>query len=73
MLNYDDYVDIRIIKVKDEFGNFCHWESEVKFSNNSYSSGCTSPTYYGVIDEALEQIRDVAQYWTIDDSNERSI
>lgn len=73
MLDYSDYVTIKIIKVKDELGNFLHWESDTQFSDNSYSASCSGPTYYGVIDEALDYIRDVAQYWSSSDSNEKGM
>lgn len=69
MLQYSDYVTIKVIKIKDEWGNFSHWESETQFSDNSYECGATSPTYYGAIDESLDYIREVAQFWTADDSN----
>ena len=69
MLEYSDYVTIKIIKVKDELGQFSHWESETKFSDNMYGAEITGPTFYGVIDEALDYIKDVAQYWTSDDAN----
>lgn len=69
MLDYDDYVTIKIIKVKDEVGEFTHWEHEVQFSENYYSSGGTSPDFYGVVDMALDQIRETAQFWTSDDAN----
>lgn len=69
MLDYSDNVTIKITKVKDEFGKFTHWEADVSFSNNSFEMGGTSPDYFGVVDMALDHIRDVAQYWTIDDAN----
>ena len=73
MLDYSDYVTIKIIKVKDELGNFLHWESDTQFCDNSYAAFCSGPTYYGVIDESLDYIRDVAQYWSSSDSNEKSM
>lgn len=71
MLDYDDFVTIKITKVRDEFGKFTHWESDTKFNNEWYAGGSTGPTFYSAVDSSLEYIRDVAQYWTIDDSNER--
>jgi hypothetical protein len=72
MLDYDDNVTIKIIKVKDKITNeFSHWESEVEFSGNGYGSMCTGPTFYGVLDEAIDYMREVAQYWMSDDSNVR--
>lgn len=72
MLDYDDTVTIKIIKVKDKITNeFSHWESEVEFSDNSYGSMCTGPTFYGVLDEAIDYMREVSQYWMSDDSNVR--
>ena len=71
MLEYDDCVIIRIIKVKDELGRFSHWEAETSFSENWYKTEVTGPTFYGVVDEAFDYIKDVAQYWTSDDANER--
>lgn len=71
MLTYDDNVKIKIIKVKDEFGNFSHWEYEVEFSNNWYKAGGTGPTFYGSIDEALDYIMEVAQYWSSSDANKK--
>ena len=71
MLDYSDNVNIKIIKVRDEVGNFTHWESEVNFSDNSYGMGCTAPTFYSVVDEALDYMRDVAQYWMSSDANNR--
>lgn len=73
MLDYSDYVTIKIIKVKDELGNFSHWESDTQFCENSYSAFCSGPTYYGVVDESLDYIRDVAQFWSSSDSNEKSM
>lgn len=69
MLSYDDNVTIKIIKVKDEFGKFLHWEYEVNFSNNWYTAGGTSPTFYSSIDSALDYIREQAQYWSSSDAN----
>jgi len=42
MLEYSDYVTIKIIKVKDELGQFSHWESETKFSDNMYVAEITN-------------------------------
>lgn len=69
MLSYDDYVTIKITKVKDEFGNFAHWEADNLFSNNSYGSGSTGPTFLSVLDTSLDQIRETAQYWMSSDAN----
>ena len=71
MMRYDDYVTIKITKVKDEFGNFLHWESDTNFSDNSYGSGSTGPTFLSVLDTSLDQIRETAQYWMSSDANRR--
>jgi hypothetical protein len=71
MLEYGDYVTIKIIKVKDDLGRFTHWESKTSFSENWYESEVTGPDFYGVVDEAFDYIKNVAQYWTSDNSNER--
>ena len=70
MLNYDDSVVIKITKVKDEFGNFTHWESDVRFNEEYYGGGSTDPTFYSAIDSAVEYLTDRAQYWMIDDAND---
>lgn len=70
MLKYDDFVEIKLIKVKDELGKFTHWEHEVKFSENWYASGGTGPTFYDNVDSALDYIMDTARYWTGDDAND---
>ena len=70
MLNYDDSVVIKIIKVRDELGNFTHWESETQFSENWYGSFATGPTYFGVIDEAFDYIKEVAQFWMSSNAND---
>lgn len=70
MLNYDDYVDVKIIKVRDEFGNFCHWEYEVRFDDKeSYPAGGTAPTFYGAYDSAFDAIRNAAHLWMSSDAN----
>lgn len=72
MLNYDDYVDIKIIKVKDIFGQFSHWEYEVRFDDKeSYPAGGTSPTFNGAVDSAYDAIRNAAYLWISSDANVR--
>ena len=71
MLNYDDSVIIKITKVKDELGNFTHWESDTRFNEEYYGGGGTGPTFYSAIDAALEYLTDRAQYWMIDDANDK--
>lgn len=72
MLNYDDYVDIKIMKVKDEFGTFSHWEYEVRFDDKeAFAGGGTTPTFYGAIDDSFDAIRNAARLWISDDANER--
>ena len=69
MLNYDDKVIIKITKVKDEFGNFTHWESDIRFNEEYYGAGATGPTFYSVVDDAIDYLTDRAQYWMSDDAN----
>ena len=71
MLSYGDHVTIKVIKVKDEFGNFLHWEHEINFSNSWYEAGGTSPDFYGSIDSALDYIKEEAQHWMSANSNWR--
>ena len=71
MLEYSDYVTIKITKVKDELGQFTHWEAETSFSDNWYKSEITGPDFPGVVDEAFDYIRAVAQYWSSEDANEK--
>lgn len=71
MLNYDDFVEIKIFKVKDEVGEFIHWEYEVRFDDKeSYAGGGTGPTFNSVFDGSFEAIRNAAHLWMIDDANE---
>ena len=69
MLDYGDFVTIKVTKVKNDRGEFSHWEADTSFSDNWYKCEITSPTFYGATDEAFEYIRNVAQYWTADDAN----
>ena len=71
MLNYDDSLIIKIIKVKDETGKFSHWESDTRFNEEYYGGGATGPTFYSVVDDALEYVRDTAQFWMSSDSNNK--
>ena len=73
MLDYDDYVTIKITKVKDEVGKFLFWEQDTQFSENWYSTGGTGPDFHGVVDMVLDQIREVAQFWTIDNANGETV
>ena len=70
MLEYDDYVTIKIIKVKDELGRFSHWESETSFSRDWHKYKANSPYFYDTVEEALHHVKAVAQYWTTGDTNE---
>ena len=73
MLNYDDCVYVKIMKVKDEFGIFSHWEYEVRFDDKeSYAGGGTGPTFHDVYDSAYEAIRNAAHLWMTDDANNRT-
>lgn len=72
MLNYDDSVVIKITKVKDEWGNFTHWESDTRFNSEYYGGGSTDPTFYSALDSAIEYLISTAQYWMSDDSNEKN-
>lgn len=72
MLRYDDYVEIKIMKVQDEFGVFSHWEYEVRFDDKeSFAGGGTNPTFLGAFDDSFDAIRNVAHHWIVDDANER--
>lgn len=71
MLNYDDSVVIKIIKVKDETGKFSHWESDTRFNEEYYGGGSTGPDFFSVVDNALEYIKDTAQFWMSDDANNK--
>lgn len=73
MMNYNDYVTIKITKVKDDLGNFLHWESDTQFSENWYEAGSTGPTFYSAVDGALDYIQEVAQYWASNDSNGKDL
>lgn len=73
MLNYDDHVMIKIIKVKDEFGQFSHWESDTRFDTEYYGGGATGPTFGSVLDSSIEYLQDTAQYWMAADANNRDI
>ena len=72
MLNYDDYVEIKIMKVKDEFGVFSHWEYEVRFDDKeAFAGGGTSPDFIGAFDSSFDAIRNVAGLWMANDANKR--
>ena len=73
MLDYNDSVVIKITKVKDEFGQFSHWESDTRFNEEYYGGGATGPTFYSVLDSATEYLVDHAQHWMSADSNNRDI
>ena len=72
MLDYSDYVTVKMIKVKDELGRFSHWESETSFSRDWHKYKANSPVFYETLDEAVSHIKAVAQYWTIGETNENS-
>lgn len=72
MLNYDDCVYVKIIKVKDEFGIFSHWEYEVRFDDEeSYAGGGTGPTFHDAFDGSFDAIRNAAHLWILDDANNK--
>jgi hypothetical protein len=64
MLNYDDYVIVKMIKVKDQFGQFSHWVSETQFSDNWYKYEAEDIDFQSAKNKAFEHIKDVAQFWT---------
>lgn len=69
MLIYDDYVTIKITKVKDEFGKFSHWESDTVFSNENHTGGATGPTFGSALDSAVDYLYETSQFWMSDDAN----
>lgn len=70
MLNYDDCVLVKVIKVKDTSGNFSHWEYEIRFDDKeSYAGGGTAPTFYGAFDASFDAIRNAAHLWISSDAN----
>ena len=70
MLEYSDYVTVKLTKVKDETGRFSHWESETQFSRDWHKYKANSQYFYDTLEEALHHIKAVAQYWTIGGNNE---
>ena len=68
MLDYSDYVTIKVIKVKNELGQFSHWESETQFSRDWHKYKTNSSYFYDTIEEALRHIKGLAQYWTVENN-----
>ena len=71
MLNYDDSVVIKITKVKNELGEFSHWESDTRFNEEYYGGGSIGPTFYSALDGAVDYLVSVAQHWMFSDSNNK--
>ena len=72
MLNYDDFVNVKIIKVKDELGKFTHWEYEVRFDDiGAYAGGGTAPTFSEAFEDSYKAVRNVAYIWMSSDANVR--
>lgn len=70
MLNYDDCVFVKLMKVKDELGNFQHWEYEVRFDDKeSYAGGGIAPTFSEAFEDSYNAIRNVAHLWMSSDAN----
>jgi len=55
-LDFSDYVTIKITKVKDSTGP-AYWQMDIDGSDGEIGGG-TAPTFYGVVDMAIEMARE---------------